>query len=177
MSQNSSSNQEEIYSSATIKNHPIHPMMVVFPISTMVGVVVTDLVYLLTNDSFWAYASYWLVLAAVVTGIAASIFGLVDFLLNARIRRIRTAWFHLIGNLVLMAFVIVNFMIRNDDYVNTILPWGIVLSISSVIVLSFAAWFGGELVFHHKVGIDSRNAEKSEVQREEPVIAERVDLS
>jgi uncharacterized membrane protein len=175
MSQNNN-HQEEIYSSATIKNHPIHPMLVVFPIATMVGGLVTDIVSLLTNDSFWAYASYWLVMAGVITGIGAALFGLVDFLLNSRIRRIRVAWYHFIGNLILMGFAVVNLMIRNDNYVDAILPWGLALSVVSVIILAFTGWFGGELVFRHKVGVDSRSAETSEVSRQEPVMTERADL-
>jgi uncharacterized membrane protein len=170
--------QEEIYSSATIKGHPIHPMAVVFPIASLVGVFVSDLVYLFTNDIFWTRASYWLILAGVITGIGAALFGLTDFLLNSRIRRLRVAWLHAAANLTLIFLAMTNMVLRNQNEVDSIVPWGIVLSFATVVLLTISGWYGGELVYHHKVGIDSRKLSKENTERvPTSSITDRADLS
>jgi uncharacterized membrane protein len=169
---------EEIYSSATIKGHPIHPMVVGFPIASLVGVFVSDLVYLLTNDSFWPRASYYLLIGGIITGIGAAIFGATDFLLNSKIRRLKVAWLHAAGNLVLMFFAVINLVLRSQNMIDALLPWGLILSFLCVVLLTVAGWYGGELVFHHLVGLDSRNKEKvpDEKSPQETWI-NRVDLS
>ena len=55
-------------STAAVAGHPIHPMLVVFPISFLVAVLASDLAFWGTNDPFWARASNWLLGAGVVMG-------------------------------------------------------------------------------------------------------------
>ena len=40
-------------STVNIMQHPVHPTMVVFPISFLMGTFAGDVVYLLTDDPFW----------------------------------------------------------------------------------------------------------------------------
>jgi len=74
-----------VRSTLTIAGHPIHPMLVPFPIGFLVGTLASDLAYWGTGDPFWARGSMWLVGAGVVTGGLAAIFGLVDFLTIERL--------------------------------------------------------------------------------------------
>jgi uncharacterized membrane protein len=178
MRQESQTNNEEIYSSATIKGHPIHPMAVVFPIASLVGAFVSDLVYLLTNDIFWTRASFWLIMVGLITGIGAAIFGLTDFLLNSRIRRLRVAWFHLGLNLLVVFLAALNLILRNQNEVDALLPWGLALSFVTVVLLTISGWYGGEMVYRHKVGIDSRNQSRTAEEKPAPSsLADRADLS
>ncbi|MBX6368656.1 MAG: hypothetical protein IRZ04_11785, partial [Rhodospirillales bacterium] len=62
-------------SRAAIAGHPIHPMLVPFPIAFLVGALVVDLAFASTGDPFWARAGFWLLLAGIVTGAAAAVFG------------------------------------------------------------------------------------------------------
>src|SRR5690606_39681502 len=50
---------EGVRSKASIMGHPIHPMIIPFPIAFLVGLFVTDIVYLATEDRFWAHLSFW----------------------------------------------------------------------------------------------------------------------
>ena len=77
---------ERISSTARIARHPIHPMLVPFPIVCFIGALVTDIMYYATAEMMWANFSAWLLLVGVILGILAAIAGLIDFLSNPLIR-------------------------------------------------------------------------------------------
>jgi Predicted membrane protein (DUF2231) len=52
---------ENLGSTAQIAKHPIHPMLVPFPIVCFVGTLVTDIAYASTAEIMWADFSAWLV--------------------------------------------------------------------------------------------------------------------
>ena len=54
-----------------IARHPIHPMVVPFPIAFLLAVVATDVTFLLTGDEFWARASLWLAGGGTGLGVLA----------------------------------------------------------------------------------------------------------
>src|ERR1700758_5484146 len=87
-------------STAKIAGHPIHPMLVPFPIVCFVGTLCTDIVYWRTADMFWGHVSDWLLPAGVVISIFVVIAGLTDFLGDRRIRDLPQAWIHGIGNAI-----------------------------------------------------------------------------
>ncbi len=66
------SDHRGVRSTAAIFGHPIHPMLVVFPIGFFVGALATDLAFWGTSDSFWARASEWLLGVGIVMGALAS---------------------------------------------------------------------------------------------------------
>jgi uncharacterized membrane protein len=66
-------------STARIGAHPIHPMLVPFPIACFVGTFVTDLAYWQTTDVMWETLSAWLLTAGLITAGFAVIAGLIDF--------------------------------------------------------------------------------------------------
>src|SRR5436190_23434508 len=84
-------------STARIAAHPIHPMLVPFPIACFVGTLLTDLAYWKTAEMMWADFSAWLLFAGLVMGVLAAIAGLTDFLGNRLIRRLAPAWFLMVG--------------------------------------------------------------------------------
>jgi uncharacterized membrane protein len=50
-------------------------MLMPFPIASLIGTLVTEIVFWATNNVFWADVPFWLLLAGVVTGaVAASSF-------------------------------------------------------------------------------------------------------
>jgi uncharacterized membrane protein len=144
---------EAIPSKAAIAGHPIHPMLVPFPIASLVGALIVDIVFWSTGDPFWARAGVWLLLAGVVSGALAAVFGLADFLAHARIRSLWAAWAHMIGNAAAVLLAIWNASQRWDDPTLGVLPVGIVLSALVVLILLFTGWLGGELAFRHRIGV------------------------
>jgi len=133
-------------------SHPVHPMLVAFPIAFLHAVVLTDLACLWTADPFWARASYWLLLASVVSGGAASLVGFSDWLLVRDIRRHLTSWGHFLAAVTMMSLVLANWLQRLDRHEAAIMPWGLFMSVLTVAMLLVAAWLGGRLVFEHNLG-------------------------
>ena len=140
-------------STAAILGHPIHPMLVPFPLAFFVGVLLTDLAYWATADAFWARASLWLVGAGVVAGAAAAIAGMLDFFSIQRAREHAMGWVHFLGNAAALALSLVNWLLRVDEPAAAILPWGLVLSLVVTGILAVTGWAGGELSYRHRIGV------------------------
>src|SRR3546814_14330964 len=66
-------------STANIMGHPIHPMIVPFPIVFFVSAFVVDIMFLRNGQPGWATAAIWLLAAGLVTAAFAAIAGLTDF--------------------------------------------------------------------------------------------------
>jgi uncharacterized membrane protein len=140
-------------STAAILGHPIHPMLVPFPLAFLVGVLLADLAYWGTADAFWARAALWLVGAGVVAGAVASVAGLIDFFTIQRAREHAMGWVHFLGNATALALSLVNWLLRVDEPAAAILPWGLVLSVVVAGILGVTGWAGGELSYRHRIGV------------------------
>src|SRR3954447_2453366 len=99
-------------STAQIGKHPIHPMLVPFPIACFVGTLLSDLMYWRTAEMMWADFSAWLVTVGVILGYLAAIAGLVDFLGSRLIRTRASAWPLVIGNLVALILATLNMLVH-----------------------------------------------------------------
>lgn len=142
-----------ITSTVSVAGHPLHPVIVTFPVAFLVGAAGTDIGYWLTSDPFWARASVWLIGAGFAAGILAAITGFLDF---ARIKRVRdrsAGWLHMGGNVAAMVLSLINLVLRQGNPAEPIVFTGLALSIFVASLLGVTGWFGGELSFRHKVGV------------------------
>ena len=147
-------NLSGVATTAKIAGHPIHPMLVPFPIALLIGTFVSDLVFWSTADTFWARGSFWLLAAALVMSALAALAGFADFFGNSRIRKMGDAWQHMIANLAAVVVALINFVMRwGPDPSQGVLPWGLLLSAVVVLLLLFSGWKGGALVYEHRVGM------------------------
>ena len=146
-------NEPTLRSTAQIANHPIHPMLVPFPIVCFIGALVTDIAYAFTAEMMYADFSSWLLSIGLVFGVLAAIAGLTDFLGNRLIRRQAPAWPHLIGNAVALVLAFFNVLIHTRDAWTSVMPTGLILSILTVLILPVTGWLGGQLVYRHGVGV------------------------
>jgi len=142
-----------ITSSIAIFGHPIHPIIVIFPIAFLSGAAGTDLGYWITRGEFWVEASRWLLGAGLLTAIAAAFTGMFDFVRIPRARSRRAGWAHMTINVVVLILTIGNFFLRIVNPESIILPTGLILSWVVATLLLVSGWYGGELMFRHKVGI------------------------
>jgi uncharacterized membrane protein len=141
-------------STAKIGTHPLHPMLIPFPVAFLVGAFVSDLAFLGTGDGFWARASIWLIGAAIVMALLAALAGFADFLSEPRIRALSDAWYHMVGNLAAVIIAVINFALRYSKGAEAaIKPWGVVLSLIVVGILLFTGWKGWEMVYRHRVAV------------------------
>jgi uncharacterized membrane protein len=143
-----------IATTAKLGSHPIHPMLIPFPIALMVATFLCDLAFWGSGNLFWADAAYWALLAAIVGAALAATAGFIDFLGNAHIRAMNAAWQHMIGNVVVVVLALVSFWMRlTAGPAEAVLPWGLVLSTAVVALLLFTGWKGGDMVYEHRVGM------------------------
>jgi uncharacterized membrane protein len=141
-------------STASIGGHPIHPMLIPFPVVFLVTAFVTDLAFWSTENTVWATASMWLLGAGIIMALAAALFGFADFLGDRQIRDLTDAWLHMAGNLIAVVLALVNWYVRYRSGATAgVFPWGIWLSLATVLLLSFNGWKGWELVNRHHVGV------------------------
>ncbi len=142
------------HSTAQVAGHPIHPMLVPFPITFWVSTLVCDIVYMSTGNESWSVAAMWLLGAGVVMAALAAVIGFVDFLGERQIRTLRASWYHMVGNVTAEVIAIVNFYIRYaDGAAGGVQTAGIWLSVVTVLLLLFNGWKGWEMVYRGHVGI------------------------
>jgi len=95
-------------STAKIASHPIHPMLIPFPIAFFIATFVCDLVYWQSGNAAWANATIWLLGAGIVMAALAAVAGLIDVIGERRIRALADAWWHAGGNVIVVLIEIYN---------------------------------------------------------------------
>jgi uncharacterized membrane protein len=142
-------------STAQIAGHPIHPMLVPFPIVFFVATFITDIVFMRTLNTGWAMASEWLLGAGLAMAALAALAGLTDVFGEKRIRDLNQAWWHAGLNVIAVLISLYNFYIRySAGAAQGVTTTEIVLSGIVVLILLVTGWLGGELVFKHRVGVE-----------------------
>jgi uncharacterized membrane protein len=142
----------ELRSTAKVAGHPIHPMLVPFPIVCFIGALATDIAYAMTAEMMWADFSSWLLVVGVILGVLAAIAGLIDFLSNRLIRELGPAWPHMLGNVLVLVLSVINLLVHTRDAWSSVVPTGLILSIVVVLILPVTGWLGWAMVYRHGVG-------------------------
>jgi uncharacterized membrane protein len=147
-------------SPASIMGHPIHPMLIPFPIALWVFSLVADIVYLWRGNTGWEWMASWTLLAGCLGAVAAAIFGFIDYLSikDKEVTKIAN-WHARINVLALLLFAASWFLRRGVDFDN---PNGrltipIALSVIGVIAVTISGYLGGELVYKHGVAVQPQH--------------------
>ncbi len=145
-------------SKASIKTHPIHPALVVFPIAFFTGAFVTDVTALLLHKQVWWLFGKYLAGAGIIGAVLAAVAGTIDYIFTvppASSAKKRAATHGMLNVLVTLCFV-VSFFGRGPHPV-----WLFVgLETAAFILLCIAGWMGGTLVFRNQIGVVNRFANK-----------------
>ena len=140
-------------SKAKVMGHPIHPILIPFPLGLLTTSVVFDFVHLLTGEEKWSGISFWMIAAGVIGGLAAAAFGLIDWLaIPSGTRAKAVGLWHGITNVIVVTLFIVSWLLRADapGAPGTV---AIVLSFVAVGLASLGGFLGGELVVRLGVGV------------------------
>lgn len=155
---------------ASIRKHPIHPMLVVFPFALWTTAVVFDVIALVTGNSTLRAVTFYNIAAGIVGAVAAAVPGFIDYLtLGGRARRVGT-W-HMVLNLGALTLFSVSWVLRTrwGAGVVGVDSWIPVITAFVGLALLFpSGWLGGSLVYVHGMGVEPRAA------RGEPRIPRRV---
>lgn len=140
-------------SRAKLFGHPIHQMLVVFPLGLLATAVIFDIIHAFSGNAMWATMSFYLIAAGILGGLLAAVFGLRDYLAIPIATRARSVGArHGMGNVVVLALFAASWFLRRED---PSAPGTLALTLSSIgaILSLVTAWLGGELVDRLGVGV------------------------
>jgi uncharacterized membrane protein len=164
-------------SKARLLGHPVHQMMVVFPLGLLAASVVFDLLYRGLDNNLMAVVSYYLIAGGVIAGLIAAPFGSIDWLaIPSGTRAKSVGAMHAIGNVVVLALFAGSWWLRRDaPEAPSMLAH--VLSFSGALLSLVTAWLGGELVDRLGVGVsDGANLDAPSSLRQRNAAVRRTNL-
>jgi uncharacterized membrane protein len=143
-------------SKVKLLGHPIHPLLIVFPLGLLIMALVFDLIYFATDNTAFATAAYWDIAAGVVVGLLAAVFGLVDWLnIPSATRAKAVGMWHGIGNAGVVVLFALSWWLRNGSAAHTPTAAAFTLALVGVGIGGISGWLGGELVDRLGVGVDA----------------------
>lgn len=141
-------------SRAKLVGHSIHKMLIVFPLGLLATAVIFDIISLWTKHTAWADAAYHMIAAGIIGGLAAAVFGLVDWLgIPANTRANRIGVLHGLGNVVVVLLFAISWFLRRGAP-SAPSAGALTFSFVGVLLALVTGWLGGELADRLGVGID-----------------------
>ena len=157
-------------SKASIAGHPIHPMLVAFPIGLWVTSFAFDIWFYFDRNPSWLLVSKVMIAAGCLGALAAAIPGIIDWtgLRDRRVIRIAN-WHARLNVAALVVFAISLFfrMQRGGAIVGNRLTIPFLLSLVGVILISISGWLGGEMAYKHGVGVEPQRDTREEAGLQE----------
>jgi uncharacterized membrane protein len=155
-------------SPASIGGHPIHPMLIPFPIALWAFSLIADVVYLWRGNPVWRdYIAFYTLLGGIIGAALAAVFGIIDWLsIKDRVVK-KTADWHARLNVIALLIFAASFYLRTaggSRLVSGSYTIPLVLSVVGVILIAISGYLGGELVFKHGVAVNPQPGTGAEVR-------------
>ncbi|MEX2430811.1 MAG: DUF2231 domain-containing protein [Dehalococcoidia bacterium] len=135
--------------------HPLHPMLIVFPLGLLSTALVFDVIHLVTGTGSWAEIAYWMIVAGIIGGLVAALAGWAEWTGIPSSTRAKSIGFvHGAGNMIVMGLFIASWILR--EFVTSPEAPGAVaigLAAGGVALAAITGWLGGELVDRYGVGV------------------------
>ena len=151
-------------SPASIDGHPIHPMIIPFPIALWVFSLVADVIYLWRGNPVWReYIAFYTLLGGIIGAAVAAVPGLIDWLSLKDREVVKIANWHARLNVIALLIFAVSFYLRTSGGSEMVsgshtIPFG--LSVLGVILITISGWLGGEMVFKHAVAVEAQSGDR-----------------
>jgi uncharacterized membrane protein/nitrite reductase/ring-hydroxylating ferredoxin subunit len=145
-------------SKASIKGHPIHPILVTFPIAFFTGTLIFDILYVITQNADYHQTGGFLEVAGLIAALVAALPGLIDYFYTVPpvSSAKKRATQHGLINLLMVLIFAVAYALRNESTVSFTIVTG--LELTGMILLGLSGWLGGTLVYRNQIGVDPRYA-------------------
>ena len=147
-------------SPASVGGHPVHPMIIPFPIGLWVFSLIADFIYLWRVNPVWRdYISFYTLLGGIIGAAVAAIPGLIDWLSLKDPKVVKVANWHARLNVIALLIFAASFYLRTTSGAGLVsgsytIP--VALSVLGVILISISGYLGGEMVFKHGVAVDAQ---------------------
>ncbi|MFY9621642.1 MAG: DUF2231 domain-containing protein [Pyrinomonadaceae bacterium] len=152
-------------SPASIGGHPVHPMIIPFPIALWVFSLVADVIYLWRGNLVWKdYIAFYALLAGIIGAAVAAVPGLIDWMSLTDKAVVKLANWHARLNVIALLVFAGSFYLRTTSGAGLVsgshtIP--LALSVLGVILISISGWLGGEMVFKHGVAVETQPADRT----------------
>lgn len=145
-------------SPASIGGHPIHPMLVPFPIALWVFSLIADVIHLSGGNPAWRdWIAFYALLGGIIGAVAAATFGIIDWLSLKKEGVVKkTADWHARLNVIALLIFSADFYLRTTGgsmWVGGSQTIPLLLSVVGVVLITISGYLGGELVFRHGVAV------------------------
>lgn len=141
-------------SRAKLFGHPIHQMLIVFPLGLLATSIFFDVIAIAAEHPGLSQASYYMIAAGIISALIAAVFGLIDFLaIPGGTRAKRIGFMHGGGNVIMLVLFAASWFLRRGHPTDpgTV---AIILSAAGAALGGLTGWLGGELVDRLGVGVD-----------------------
>jgi len=138
---------------ASIKGHPLHPILVTFPIGLWIFSLAADIIYFARlNAGPWADIAFYTMAGGIAGALLAAVPGLIDLFSVSDPKLRRIGIIHMVLNLIVVALYCINWGLR---FGQNRVPVGLfILNIISVILLFVSGWLGGTLVHRYRMTVE-----------------------
>ena len=145
-------------SPASVGGHPIHPMIIPFPIGLWVFSLIADVIYLWRGNPVWRdWIAFYALLAGIIGAALAAVFGIIDWL-SIKDREVKkVADWHARLNVIALLVFVADFYLRTNGgarWVGASLTIPLLLSVLGVVLITISGWLGGEMVYVHGVAVE-----------------------
>ena len=155
-------------SPASIGGHPVHPMIIPFPIALWVFSLVADVIYLWRGNPVWKdYIAFYTLLAGILGASVAAVPGLIDWMSLTDKAVVKIANWHARLNVIALLVFAGSFYLRTtsgSSLVSGNYTIPLALSVLGVILISISGYLGGEMVFKHGVAVETRAPDRTASQ-------------
>ncbi len=142
-------------SKVKLMGHPVHPILIVFPLGLFIMALICDVLWGLTGRPTFVLVAFYDIAAGIIGGLAAALFGLLDWLaLPAGTRAKQIGLIHGIGNVIVVVLFAISWLIRAGSSARVPTTLAFILALLAVGIAGMTGWMGGELVDRMGVGVD-----------------------
>ena len=155
-------------SPASVGGHPIHPMLIPFPIALWAFSLIADVIYLWRGNPAWRdWIAFYTLLAGIIGAALAAVFGIIDWL-SIKDREVKkVADWHARLNVIALLVFAASFYLRTaggSQWVGGSYTIPFLLSVVGVVLITISGYLGGELVFRHGVAVNPQHDRGGEAE-------------
>ena len=140
-------------SPASIKKHPMHPMLVGVPIGLWVFALVCDAAHAVSGNAVWQTVATYCIAGGIVGAVLAAVPGLIDYFSIDEAEMKRIATLHLAVNLGAIVVFAIDLWLRFRLPADSHLP--LVVSVVGVLAIGLGGWLGGEMVYVKGMAVEA----------------------
>jgi uncharacterized membrane protein len=144
-------------SAASVYKHPIHPMIIPFPIALWIFSLVCDVIFKMGwGGAAWSDLALYTMIGGFCGAVIAAVPGYIDYRsITSDPESSRIALWHMVVNLSIVVIFGVNIWLRVGALATDDLPFA--LSLLGVGMLGVSGWLGGELVYVRGLAVEKQS--------------------